>query len=205
MNASASGLALHKQLADGWQQALREWHANVRLRWGLRLIVATVCVWLALLAQDQAQAWRVEADEVRSEFQRLQPLRAETQWAQRAVEAGAQLDAARALLWTAASQGQAEAKLQDTLREMCGKIGLPVRELTMAAVDAKPGADGSRPLRARLVIDMSNRLALMALLAEIGRTPQMMMVDSLRLRPQTGPARAEIEVRVLFRPQEKAP
>lgn len=191
-------------IGAAWRQARAEWQANVRLRWGVRLVVITLWIWLALVAQDHAQVWRTEAGEASAELERLQPLRAQTQWSQRAEAARVQLEAARAMLWPSASQGQAEAALQDMLRELCTKAGLPVRELAVAAAAPaqQAGADGIRPVRARLVVDMGNRLALMGVLAEIGRSPRVMMVDSLRLRPQAVPARAEIEVRVLFRPLE---
>ena len=190
-------------LTASWNQARREWQGNVRLRWGCRLIVATLALWLALLAQDQAVAWRAEGEEAQAQMLRFRQLRSETNWPQRAVDAHTQLETARALLWTAASQGQAEAMLQDRLREMCAKAGLTVRELAIVAGDAKP-VDDARPLRVRLIVDVSNRLALMGLLSEIGQSPQLMIVDVLRLRPQAAPPRAEMEVRVLYREQAKA-
>jgi hypothetical protein len=196
---SAMMSSMGGSLGAALRQSRAEWQGNPRLRWGVRLIVATLWVWLALLAQDHAQVWRTETEEARAELERLQPLRAQAQWTQRAEAARVQLEAARAMLWPSVSQGQAEAALQDMLRELCTKAGLPVRELAVAA-GAQSGADGVKPVRARLVVDMGNRLALMGVLAEIGRSPRVMMVDSLRLRPQAVPARAEIEVRVLFRP-----
>lgn len=191
--------------AEAWVKARREWLGNVRLRWGVRFIFATIWLWLCLLAQDHAAAWRTESDEAQAQLQRLKPLRSESNWPQRANDARAQLETARALLWTAASQGQAEALLQDRLRDLCAKAGLTVRELAIIASDTKPTADDARPLRVRLVVDMGNRLALMSLLSELGQSPQLMIVDILRLRPQAPQPRAELEVRVLYREQAKAP
>ncbi|MGQ3050326.1 MAG: GspMb/PilO family protein [Roseateles sp.] len=190
---------LQAKLGEAWLQALREWVGNARLRWGGRLILATLWIWLSLLAQDQAAAWRVQSDEAQAQVQRLSSLRSESGWPQRAQDARLQLESARALLWTAASQGQAEAALQDRLREMAAKAGVTIRELSIAAGDGKPTGGGARPLRVRLNVDMSNRVALTGFLSEISQSPQLMIVDSLRLRPQAAPPRAELEVRVLYR------
>jgi len=188
------------------QQARSEWRANTRLRWGVWAILAIFWLWLALLAQDQATAWRGEADEARAELQRLRPLQSGGAiWIQRAEDGRKHLEAARSMLWSGSSQGLVEAALQDTLRAWAEKSGLPVREL--AIVGAGERKAGSQPaVRARLVVDMnSNRLALMGLLAELGRSPKLMLVDSLRLRPLAQPARAELEVRVLFQAEERKP
>lgn len=196
---------LQLQLVEAWVKARREWLANPRLRWGVRFIFATIWLWLALLVQDQAAAWHAESDEAQTQVQRLTPLRRESNWPQRADDARTQLESARALLWTAASQGQAEAMLQDRLREMCAKAGLNVRELVNVAGDTKAVAEDAKPLRVRLVVDMGNRLALMGLLSELGQSPQLIIVDTLRLRPQAPQPRAELEVRVLYREQVKVP
>lgn len=192
-------------LTESLTNARREWQANVRLRWGVRFIVATIWVWLALVAQDWATAWRTEADEARSQLQRLKPLLSEKAWPQRAEDARTQLEETRARLWTAGSQGQAEAMLQDRLRELCGKAGLTVRELVIIAADSKLTVDDARPLRVRLAVDMNNRLALMSLLSEIGLASPSMVVGVLRLRPQAPQPRAELEIRVMYREQAKAP
>lgn len=187
------------------QQARSEWRANARLRWGVWIILGIFWLWLALLAQDQAAAWRSEAEEARAELQRLRPLqKGGAIWTQRAEEARKHLEAARSMLWAGSSQGLVEAALQDNLRAWADKAGLPVREL--AIVSAGERKVGSQPaIRARLVLDANNRLALMGLLAELGRSPKLMMVDSLRLRPMAQPARAELEVRVLYLPEERKP
>ncbi|MBL8278845.1 MAG: hypothetical protein JNL93_19275 [Pelomonas sp.] len=192
-------------LTEGLANARREWQANVRLRWGVRLIIATIWVWLALVAQDWATAWRAETEETRSQLQRLKPLLSEKAWPQRAEDARTQLKETQALLWAAGSQGQAEAMLQDRLRELCGKAGLTVRELVIIATDSKLTVDDARPLRVRLAVDMNNRLALMGLLSEIGMASPSMVVDTLRLRPQAPQPRAELEIRVMYREQAKAP
>jgi len=194
--------------APSWLQALQqarsEWRANTRLRWGVWAILAIFWLWLSLLAQDQATAWRGEADEARAELQRLRPLQSGGAiWTQRAEDARKHLEAARSMLWSGSSQGLVEAALQDTLRAWAEKSGLPVRELSIMGAGER--ARSQPAVRARLVVDMNNRLALMGLLAELGRSPKLMLVDSLRLRPLAQPARAELEVRVLFQAEERKP
>lgn len=190
-------------LSAGWLQLRQEWRGNQRLRFGCGLIALTLAFWGLLLLQDQTDAWNVEADAASEELQRLQPLRSGPQWAVRAEEARKLHEAAQGMMWTAASQGLAEAALQDTLRSWADKAGLPVRELS---VGAAPDTTAAQPvvLRARLVVDME-RIGLMGLLAELGRSPRMMAVDVLRLRPVPSPGRAELEVRVLYRAEERRP
>lgn len=187
-----------------WLAQMRtEWRSNARLRLGLLVVAAVLWLWLVLLLQDQARAWQADAEATRAEIERLRPLQSATQWPQRAEEARKHLEAARAMMWTAASQGLAEADLQDSLRSWAEKAGLPVRELTVSA-SSESGVPGVTVLRARLVVDM-NRIGLMGLLSELGRSPRLMLVDTLRLRPQQQPARAELELKVLFRPEERKP
>lgn len=189
---------------QGWSDLQSQWRGNARLRLGLWLIAATLWVWLLLMAQDQAKLWRGEVEESRAELDRLSPLRAGSQWPKRAEEARLHLEAAREMLWTASSQGQAEAELQDKLRSWSSKAGIPVRELAVSAVADGKGSAGVTPLRARMVLDM-NRMGLMILLSELGRAPQRMVVESLRVRPFGQPARVELDVKVLYRPAERQP
>lgn len=189
-----------------WLQMRSELQGNARLRLGLALIAATLCLWGLLLLQDQAASWNEQADAAQAEIERLKPLQSATQWPERAEQARKHHEALRAMLWSAASQGLAEAALQDTLRAWAEKAGLPVRELSVSAAAAGEPAAAGQPvaLRARLVVDM-DRIGLMGLLAELARSPRVMAVDSMRLRPAAVPARAEIEVRVLYRPEERQP
>lgn len=183
---------------------------NLRLRLALWVMLAIVWVWPLLLLKEHAQAWRTETQALQDEILRYRPLRAGDLWVARAEEAHRHLEAARAMLWAASSQGLAEAELQDTLRSWAGKAGLPIREISVAPVSEGAvvvgQAAGARMLRAKLVVDVPSRLALMGLLAELQRSPKVMVVDTLRFRAQAVPApRAEMEVRVLFRPLERAP
>lgn len=193
----------------GWLQALQrargEWRANPRLRWGAWLIAGMAVLWLLLLAQDQTEAWRAEAETARTELDRLRPIQsAGGVWAQRSDDAHLHMEAVRSMLWVASSPGLVEAGLQDTLRSLAEKSGVTVRELAiLAAADRKAGA--VQPIRARLVVDYNQRLTLMGLLSEIGRSPKLMMVDSLKLRPQAQPPRAELEIRVLHETVEAKP
>lgn len=195
--------------APAWLQPLQraraEWRGNPRLRWGVWLIAGMFLLWLLLLAQDQTEAWRAEAETARTELDRLRPIQnSGSLWAQRSDDAHLHMEAVRSMLWVAPSPGLVEAGLQDTLRSLAEKSGVTVRELAiLAGAERKAGA--TQPIRARLVVDYNQRLALMGLLSEIGRSPKLMMVDSLKLRPQAQPPRAELEIRVMHETVEAKP
>ncbi|MCX2865119.1 hypothetical protein OOZ63_25145 [Paucibacter sp. PLA-PC-4] len=206
MSAIIDGASERSGLSHGLRQLQGQLRANARLRWGLFFICITLWVWSLLLLQDQAQIWRAEADEALAEVQRLKPVQSAKEWPQRADDASKHLEAARAMMWPAASQGLAEAALQDTLRTWSEKAGLPIRELSVSSTsggDPALAVEGL-PLRARLVVDF-NRIGMMGLLSELGRSPKVMLVESLRLRPVMQPGRAELEVRVLYRSEERKP
>ncbi|MBV8033816.1 GspMb/PilO family protein [Roseateles sp.] len=190
-------------LLTAWRQAREEWRANARLRIGVVAVVAVLWLWGLLVLQDQAAEWRVETDVAQQELLRIKPLRAATQWTQRADDARKHLEAAQSMVWSASSQGLLEADLQDILRQWCEKAGLPVRELALGA-PGESGLPGVSVLRVRLTVDF-NRLALMGLLSEINHSPKLMMVESLHIKSQAQPARAELEIKVLFRPEERKP
>lgn len=192
-----------------WLQSLQrsreEWRANPRLRWGVWLIVGMFLLWLLLLVQDQADAWRAETETARAELDRLRPIQnSGPLWNQRSDDAHLHMEAARSMLWVAPSPGLVEAGLQDTLRSLAEKSGVTVRELAiLSGAERKPGP--TQAIRARLVVEYNQRLALMGLLSEMGRSPKLMMVDSLKFRPQSQPPRAELEIRVLHETAEAKP
>lgn len=191
MNFSEQGLqALGAQVGA-------EWQGSPRLRMGLLLIALILLAsgWMA--ARDLAAVWREEAAGLREQARRLQPLNGGQDWPQRAEDAKRQLEAARALTWTAASQGRAEADVQDTLRDWSTRLGLKLREISvLPAADVLPG--GVRSTRIHLVMD-HDRPAVLALLAELARSPRILAVEGMKLRPQAPSSRTEIEVRVLIR------
>ena len=72
-----------------------------------------------------------------------------------------------------------------------------LREISvLPAADVLPG--GVRSTRIHLVMD-HDRPAVLALLAELARSPRILAVEGMKLRPQAPSSRTEIEVRVLIR------
>ncbi|MCV2364685.1 hypothetical protein LNV23_14625 [Paucibacter sp. DJ1R-11] len=191
---------------SAWNAMRAELRGNVRLRMGLLLLLAILGLWLNLLALDQAKAWSAEAEEARLQLERLRPLRGSTQWPQRAEEARKHLEAAKALQWPASSRGAAEAALQDHLRVLAEKTGLMVRDLSIglgSSADALKDAQ-TLQLRAHLVLDGSKQ-STMTLLGELAASPRVLAVETLKLRPQGQNMRAELDLGVLVRIEERRP
>ncbi|KAA0874398.1 hypothetical protein [Nitrincola tapanii] len=96
-----------------WQ---REWQTNHRLR---RLVAAVLVIMLIALYQGLS-AWRIQHKQAalqhHARFVDLQQLATETEWQSRRDELETTLQALRAHLWQAPSEGAAQARLRDQLQ-----------------------------------------------------------------------------------------
>lgn len=194
---------------DGVQGLLQEWRANARLRAGVAVIAAILALWLLLVGHDQAALWKQEALELQSQAEQLRPYKGQTQWTFRADDAAKLIESGKELQWVAPSAGAAEARLQDALRAWTDKLGINVLELGVqpsagpqAASDATV-AQGL-PLRARLVVEF-NRQSFHVLLGELQGSVPMVLVERVQIKPGITPARAELELRVQVRIEERQP
>jgi hypothetical protein len=192
--------------------ARSEWRANPRLRWGAFAVVAILWIYGLLLVSDQIGVAQQRLVDMQTENHRLRALARQTDWSSRADEARRQLDALEPMLWTARSRGVAEAALLDLLRDLAARTRLPLRELQLVGVGSSPTATttgpadarlpaGVRVLRANLVVDY-DRLAVLALLAELARSERVVLVERVAMRTVGSAPRVELDVRVLYR--EKA-
>lgn len=188
---------------------LTEWRSNARLRVGVVLIGVIIVFWLLLLAHDHAATVSRQGDELRSRAELLRPFKGQTQWARRAEDVVQLTESAKQLQWTAPSAGAAEARLQDYVRALAGKIGLNVVEISMLPSATPTGAAAGSPaqglaLRLRLVVEF-NRQSFMVLLSELQGSVPMLMVERMQIKPAAVPPRAELELRAQIRVEERQP
>jgi hypothetical protein len=192
-----------------WQA---QWQASARLRWGVRLVLGIVAVHLMLSTLDAVDQKREALKAARLEGARLSAMGQEGDWAARAQQAQDQLVAFRSMAWSASDPALGEAALQDWLRKVTSGLGLAVRDLqvTRAALSpaATPGGGPqgestlNRPppqaaaIRAKLIVELK-RGAVLALLAELQRNEQSVVVERLVWRGASVPPQVELDLRAL--------
>ena len=197
--------------ATAWAELRAQWQVNSRLRLGVWAIVGIVWIYALLLGSDGVVAVRTRAQALTSEIDRLQPLMRANPWPARVDDARQHLDALRTMEWAEGEGGDlglTEAALQDWVRATAGKAGLRLREMTLsrAAVPAAAGAVSTtlaaelpgQAVKLRITADWG-RVELVAFLAEVGRSPSVVVVERLLLRPAATPAGVEIDLRVWVR------
>ncbi|KQV47058.1 hypothetical protein ASC95_26500 [Pelomonas sp. Root1217] len=212
MNMSGQWSAVREDLRSQWQ-------ASARVRLGGWAILGILSIYGVLLAQDHADARRVELKQLEGELSRLRSLAREKVWPERAAEAERLSQALSSMAWSERDIGLTEAALQDWLRTVPARLGLKTRELSIARVESGKTDAGAAPaatagssdivqalppghvlLRARISFDAPQRAALMVFLAECARSDRSLVVERFLMRGQ--PAFAEIDLRVLARVQE---
>ncbi len=197
---------------------MAQWQTSARLRWGVRVVLGILCVHLLLTALDDADQKRDALQAARQEGGRLAVMGQEGDWAARAQAAQKQLLAYRSMAWSATDPALGEAALQDWLRKVTAGLGLVVRDLqvarvpppgaTAAVASANEGPAARVPaqavaMRAKLIVDLK-RSAVLALLAELQRNEQSLLVERLIWRGSAVPPQVEIQLRALAGPSAPA-
>lgn len=197
-------------LAQAWQQVRTQWHANARLRAGLWMVLGLGLVQLLWMGLDRVDARRAALDSLRAEAHRLRNVPSAQAWGERADQASQAVAAYAGMAWSEADVNLSEAALQDWLRTVSGRLGLPVRELTVARAQVSKSEDASVTstgkvsplppghvlLRARLVAELQ-RTPLLAFLAECARHERSIVVDRLVWRGAGQPLLVEMELHAL--------
>lgn len=194
--------------------AREDWAGNARLRWGTLAIVVILWAYGLLVGSEHLAARQEQLAESQGAMARLASLSRQTVWPARQEEARRQLQALERMLWVSRTQGAAEAAALDLLKERAARARLVVRELQIvgsptglaptgasggtAGRDAAGLPSGVKALRANVVVDY-DRLPLLALLAELARNEQVVVVERLVLRTVGSTPRAELGLRVLYR------
>lgn len=130
-------------------QVRDEWQSNKRLQ----VIAAISAVLFVVWCSVQLEAWRsVNKTDARAAFEELQDIKLATdeqRWPSRALAAQAQLAAVQKWLWSASSEGEAQAGLRDWLELQARNNGVIIDTLTIDVGKAPRGMK-LRPVRAEL-------------------------------------------------------
>lgn len=198
-----------------WAELRSQWQINTRLRIGAWAILGILWVYALLLASDGILALRNGTQALASDIERLQPMTRSNPWPTRVDDARQQLDALRTMEWVEGEGGElglTEAALQDWVRATAAKAGLRLREMTLSRGGAPPALSTSagsgdtaattqprgQAVKVRMTADW-DRGALVAFLAEVGRSERVVVAERLLLRPAATPPSAEIDLRVWAR------
>ena len=169
------------KIAEQRQQLQAELQDNVRLRFGILMILVLVLTWVSLVWADINQALYEDVKYKEAELLALGELEAEAVWQQRLAETGNVEQALRGQLWSAASAGLVQARIQAAIDQAIRRdegirqvvnVGVP------QPVDEVPGVS-----RLRLRVGTSLTPAqLMEALANLEGSPNKLWIERLELR-----------------------
>lgn len=135
------------QLKSYWHQAKQEWQANKRLQLFSILALVLVVLWIHIKLNDWRIAKQADARVALTAYQDTQAVARESEWPERAKVAGDQLKTMRTKLWSASSEGEAEATLRDWLQKLAKDSGITIDRITVE-VAAAPRGYKWRPVHA---------------------------------------------------------
>ncbi len=135
------------QLQGYWQQAKQEWQANKRLQLFSIVAVVLVVLWVHVKLNDWRIAKQADARVALTAYQDTQVVARESEWPERAKVSNEVLKTMRTKLWSAASEGEAEAKLRDWLQKHAKDSGIIIDRISVE-VGAAPRGFIWRPVHA---------------------------------------------------------
>jgi len=179
-------LAKQPRLAVPAAQLLAELRTNRRAALGLLAIAALIAVYGFMLlrgATERAtEAYRTEA----AMLQRIAAVAQEKDWPQRATQSGALLANLRQQLWTADSEGLAQADLQSWISTVGREIGMPIFDIRTEAAKLPNAPPDLWQITATITAQPSEP-AVIALLERLARPPHLTVVSRFHVRQQSGP------------------
>jgi hypothetical protein len=217
-----------------WQGLSEQWARSRFVRVGALL----GCLILCAEALVRMGVWSSElsdrARELTASNRSEQVLLREVNWASRKDQAARQWAALESMLWEAPDNALVQASIQDALRGMSNRAGLPIRELSVSQqvpgkvrpspVDrgaplesgALPGAPGEVWSTARLdalgvghwSVRMTlefRRVPVMSFLNELAAYERALVVERLEIKIAQTPAVVELELRAFSRMPRSTP
>jgi hypothetical protein len=165
-----------------WAESVTNWRAGI----GLILVGALVGV-SGLVALHRATAGQIAAYAQKSaQLERIVAIEREHEWPQRAEESAKLLQMLDNRLWTAESEGVAQADLQAWIGGIGHEIGMPMFDIRVESTRPKDLAPDLRQITATITAQPSEA-AVVALLERIAEAPHLTIVSRLHIRQQPGP------------------
>lgn len=179
-------LAKQPRLAMPAAQLIAELQTNRRAALGLLVIAALIALYGVMLlrgATERAiEAYGTEA----AMLQRVTAVAQEKDWPLRATQSGAMLANMRQRLWTADSEGLAQADLQSWISTVGREIGLPIFDIRTEAAKVPNAPPDLWQITATITAQPSEP-AVIALLERLAQPPHVTVVSRFHVRQQSGP------------------
>jgi hypothetical protein len=190
---------------------------NPRLRWGLWCILGILWFYGILLLGDEVQLAQTQFQSVEASIARSRAQESQKEWPERVAPAKLLAVELEGRLWLAATQGLAQAAVQDWLNQAAAQAGVAKPRITMTALDETQSNDPRRApssssstapespaappadlwkIRAKVELEFAPG-AFMALLSAIESSQKQLIVETLTIRREPVP-RAEIVLVAYF-------
>lgn len=169
-----------------WQAQLADIREQVRGNARLKVALLAAGALLALFLLQELDALRRSTEarsiEAEVELRRMQALKGQDVWRERAVESQKLLDSLRAEIPIVATPGLAQAGLQNWLRELTTSAGeVTGLDIAVASVAAVESLDGLIKVRATLNAGMSPQQAT-ELIRKIEGAANLVVIDTVNIR-----------------------
>lgn len=123
-------------LKSRWQS---EWQNNQRLRWYVSLAALLLVIWLHLLIDDGRQTMEKSVTALVEQRNDLHRVSREIAWPARAQAAEKERSKFRQMIWTASSDGEAQAKVRDVLSRLASTHGMSSQKIAVEVGAPVPG------------------------------------------------------------------
>ena len=165
-------------LANAWRRASAELAANVRLRVGTWLVLATGLLSLILLQADRVQAAHADYAAAAARLQRAEELLARENWPQLLAAERAAHERIDALLWPAETEGLAQAGMQAVLGDMLRDVGFEDALVRAGVSQPVPSLADVWRVQMRIAGNCDPMVAV-RLLHDLAKHPRKLVVDRL--------------------------
>lgn len=165
-----------------WAESVTNWRAGI----GLIVVGALVGV-SGLAALHRATAVQIAAyAQKNAQLERMVAIEREHEWPQRAEQSAQLRQTLESRLWTAESEGVAQADLQAWIGGVGHEIGMPMFDIRVESTKPKDLAPNLRQITATITAQPSEA-TVVALLERIAQAPHLTVVSRLHIRQQPGP------------------
>lgn len=165
-----------------WAEAATNWRAGI----GLIAIGALIGIY-GLVALHRATASQIVAYKQKyTQLERIVAIAQEHEWPQRAEDSAKLRRALEGRLWTAESEGIAQADLQGWISGVGHEIGMPMFDIRVVSTRPKDLPPDLSQITATITAQPSEA-TVVALLEHIAQAPHLTVVSRLHVRQQPGP------------------